>query len=325
MHIPFKPISLEDKEIITSFTYPSDLRNCDFSFANMCSWRFLYDSEYAIVDGFLLIRFKIEEKTRIAYMMPVGKGDLKAALELIEADSLAHGHPLLMLGITPDAKKMLEEVLPGQFHYIPDRDHFDYVYLREDLSILRGKKYQSKRNHINTFKKKYCFKYMPITPELVPECLELERKWYKANRTDEDREELSFERRSITYALENFNALGLTGGAICTDHQIVAFSFGMPINHNTFGVHIEKADVNYDGAYALINQEFTSHLPEQYIYVNREEDLGIPGLRQAKLSYQPVILLEKNVAVKKTHKEVEIEEEKDGQQRANQAAVEDLF
>ncbi|MDL2265371.1 phosphatidylglycerol lysyltransferase domain-containing protein [Parabacteroides sp. OttesenSCG-928-G07] len=320
MRIPFKPISLQDKEIITSFTYPSELRNCDFSFANMCSWRFLYDSEYAVINDSLLIRFKIEDKSRIAYMMPVGNGDLKAALELIEADSLEHGHPLLMLGITPDAKMMLEEVLPGQFHYIPERDYFDYVYLREDLSILRGKKYQSKRNHINTFKKKYRFEYMPITPELVPECLELERKWYKANRTEEDKEELSFERRSITYALEHFNELGLSGGAICVEHQIVAFSFGMPINHNTFGVHIEKADIKYDGVYAVINQEFTSHLSEQYVYVNREEDLGIPGLRQAKLSYQPVILLEKNVAVKKTHKE-----EKDGQQRANQTVMENLL
>ena len=76
MDIPFKPIRLEDKEIITSFTFPSDYRNCDFSFANMCSWRFLYDSEFAIVDGYLLIRFMIEDKSRFAYMMPVGDGDL---------------------------------------------------------------------------------------------------------------------------------------------------------------------------------------------------------------------------------------------------------
>ena len=94
MDIPFKPIRLEDKEIITSFTFPSDYRNCDFSFANMCSWRFLYDSEFAIVDGYLLIRFMIEDKSRFAYMMPVGDGDLAGAVRLLEEDSLKYGHPL---------------------------------------------------------------------------------------------------------------------------------------------------------------------------------------------------------------------------------------
>lgn len=316
MKIPFQPITLEYKEVITSFTMPSDYRNCDFSFANMCSWRFLYDSEFAVVDGFLLIRFWIEDKSRVAYMMPVGPSDpsrgipetpapaidgdgLRRALELLEEDSLEQGHPLCMLGITPDAKEALEQALPGSFFYIPERDYFDYVYLRENLALLKGKKYQSKRNHINNFKKQYAYEYIPITPDIVPQCLMLECKWYKSNHTDEDEEELSDERRSLTYALHHFDALGLIGGAIRVDGQIIAFSFGAPINHNTFGVHVEKADVHYDGAYTVINQEFALHLPERYLYVNREEDLGIEGLRRAKLSYNPTILLEKAAAIKK--------------------------
>lgn len=300
MEIPFKPITLQDKDVITSFTMPSDYRNCDFSFANMCSWCFLYESEFAIVDNLLLIRFWIEDKSRNAYMMPVGNGDLKQAISLLEEDSLKLGHPLLLLGITPDAKEDLEKAYPGDFHYIPERDYFDYIYLREDLANLVGKKYQAKRNHINKFQKQYEYEYMPITPELVPFCLELEKKWYKANKTEEDEEELSDERRSLTYALHHFNELGLIGGGICIGDKIIAFSFGAPVNHNTFAVHIEKADVDYDGAYAAINKAFASHLPEQYIYINREEDLGIPGLRQSKLSYQPYELLEKSAVVKKT-------------------------
>lgn len=322
MEIEFKPITLNDKEVITSFTLPGDYRNCDFSFANMCSWRFLYDSEYALVEGFLVIRFLIEDKTRHAYMMPVGQGgDLKKVIGLLEKDALFYGHPLLLLGITPDASKELEAAMPGEFRYIPERNYFDYIYLREDLVNLIGKRYQPKRNHINKFKKLYPYTYMPITPELVDECLELECKWYKANRTEEDREELSYERRSITYALQHFNELGLTGGAICQDHQIIAFSFGMPINHNTFGVHIEKADTRYEGIYALINQEFAAHLPEQYTYINREEDLGIAGLRKAKLSYYPYELLEKNAAVKKTT----VHHEPAGTQRANQGSLAEML
>ncbi|MDH6358770.1 phosphatidylglycerol lysyltransferase domain-containing protein [Parabacteroides sp. PF5-9] len=300
MEIPFKPITLEDKEVITSYTMSSDYRNCDFSFANMCSWRFLYNSEFAIVDDFLLIRFWIENKSRIAYMMPVGNGHLQQAILTLEEDALKHGHPLLILGITLDAKEKLETTLPGSFHYIPERDFYDYIYLREELASLTGKKYQAKRNHINKFKKQYDFEYLPITPDLVPFCLELEKKWYKANRTEEGEDELSDERRSLTYALHHFSELGLSGCGICVNNEIVAFSFGAPVNHNTFAVHIEKADINYDGAYAVINQVFASHLPEQYIYINREEDLGIPGLRQAKLSYHPYELLEKYTTIKRT-------------------------
>ncbi len=302
MEIPFKPIRIEDKELITSFTFPSNFKNCDYSFSNICSWRFLYDSEYAVVDGNLLIRFRIENKTRVVYMAPIGTGDLRRSIELIEADSLAHGHPLCMLGITPDAKEVLENVLPNGFYYIPERDYFDYIYLREDLATLKGKKFQSKRNHVNNFTKNYDYKYIPMTPELIPECLELETKWYRANRDSNDAEDLRDERRSMEYALKHFDQLGLVGGGLCVNNQIVAFSFGAPINHNTFGVHVEKADVNYEGAYAVINKEFASRLPEQYLYVNREEDLGLPGLRKAKLSYNPVILLEKSAAIKKSEK-----------------------
>lgn len=299
MEIPFRPITLEDRDIITSFTIPSDYRNCDFSFSNMCSWRFLYKSEYAVVDGCLLIRFWIEDGTRVGYMCPVGNGDIKHAIELLEEDSLANGHPLCMLGITPDAKISLETALPNDFVYLPNRDYSDYIYLREDLATLKGKKFQSKRNHINNFKKQYSYEYLPITPELVPHCLRLEHKWFKANDPTSEGDDLTFERRSLTYALQNFEALGLMGGAIRVGSEIVAFTFGSPINHNTFGVHVEKADVSYQGTFTIINQEFASRIPEQYIYVNREEDLGLPGLRQAKLSYNPVFLLEKNVVVKK--------------------------
>lgn len=173
MKIPFKPIEIEDRDIITSFTIPSNYKNCDYSFANICSWRFLYDSEFAIVNGSLLIRFWIENKTRVAYMTPTGQGDLKQAIDLLEADSLEQGHPLCMLGVTPDAKEELEKAIPGGFFYIPERNYFDYIYLREDLATLKGKKYQAKRNHINKFNKKFAYEYIPITPELVPECLQL--------------------------------------------------------------------------------------------------------------------------------------------------------
>ena len=299
----FHPISLADREVITAFTLGAPYSNCDFAFANMCSWRFLYDSEFAIDDGFLFIRFYIEEKgaRRLSYMMPIGHGDLPEAIRKLDENNHVNGfdHPLLLLGITPPARQELEAACPDEFAYMADRDYFDYIYLREDLLTLRGKKLQSKRNHANRFRKEYAYSYLPLTAETAPCCMELERTWMRANATDDNADDLTNERRSMDFALRNFDALGLTGGALLIDGHIAAFTYGSPINADTFGVHVEKADTNYEGIFSVINQEFVAHIPEAYTYINREEDLGLPGLRRAKLSYNPAVLLEKFGAVKR--------------------------
>ena len=297
--IPFKDITLADKDTITSFTMKSDRRNCDLSFSNLCSWRFLYDTQFAVVDNFLVFKFWAGEQ--LAYMMPVGTGDLKAVLwELIE-DARKENQHFCMLGVCSNMRADLEAILPEQFTFTEDRDYADYIYLRSDLSTLKGKKFQAKRNHINRFRNTYPdYEYTPITPDRIQECLDLEAEWCKVNNCDQQ-EGTGNERRALIYALHNFEALGLTGGILHVNAKIVAFTFGMPINHETFGVHVEKADTSIEGAYAMINYEFANRIPEQYIYINREEDLGLEGLRKAKLSYQPVTILEKYMACLKDH------------------------
>ena len=297
--IPFKDITLADKDTITSFTMKSDRCNCDLSFSNLCSWRFLYDTQFAVVDNFLVFKFWAGEQ--LAYMMPVGTGDLKAVLwELIE-DARKENQHFCMLGVCSNMRADLEAILPEQFTFTEDRDYADYIYLRSDLSTLKGKKFQAKRNHINRFRNTYPdYEYTPITPDRIQECLDLEAEWCKVNNCDQQ-EGTGNERRALIYALHNFETLGLTGGILHVNGKIVAFTFGMPINHETFGVHVEKADTSIEGAYAMINYEFANRIPEQYIYINREEDLGIEGLRKAKLSYQPATILEKYMACLKEH------------------------
>ena len=295
--LSFNKITIEDKDIISSFTLNSNYQNCDFAFANMCSWQFLYDSEYAVSDGFLFIRFFIEDKKRLAYMFPIGHGDLKYAIDSIEEDAKMMGYPLLILGITQESKGKIEKMTPGKFTYLQERNYFDYIYLHEDLSTLKGKIFQAKRNHVNKFKKLYSYTYLPITPDIIPQCMAVEQIWCKANLNEDDEEALAYENRSMLFSMENFDRLGLTGGAILVDGKIIAFTYGSPVNKNTFGIHVEKADINYEGIFSVINKEFAMRIPEQYIYINREEDLGLPGLRKSKLSYNPVILLEKNAAV----------------------------
>ena len=292
--ISFKDIELKDKELITSYTQQSPRRNCDLSFSNLCSWRFLYDTQFAVQDGFLILKFWAGEK--LVYMMPVGSGDLKKVLEDMIEDANVEGERFCMLGVCAGMRADLEAIMPDKFHFEADRDYADSLYLRTDLATLAGKKFQAKRNHLNKFRRTYTnYEYVPLTSDRIQECLDLEAEWCKVNNCDQH-EGTGNERRALIYALHNFDALGLTGGILHVDGKIVAFTFGMPINQDTFGVHVEKADTTIDGAYTMINYEFANHIPEQYTYINREEDLGIEGLRKAKLSYQPVIILEKYMA-----------------------------
>ena len=314
--IKFKDVTVDDKDLIQSFTLYGERQNCDLSFANLISWRFLYNTQYAVVDDYLVFRFYTGR--HLAYMMPVPRprrqedGSLKvepcdecsvSVIRAIRDDSIAMGHPFLMLGVCNYMRDIIEKHFPDTLDIKPDRDYSDYIYLRDKLVSLSGKKLQSKRNHINKFKSLYPdYEYREITPELIPQCLEVERQWRAVSKEDngaEPDEELSEELRSMTRAFNRWDKLGLMGGAIFVDGRMVAFTYGCPINQTTFDVCVEKADVGYEGAFAIINQEFARHIPEQYYYVNREEDMGDEGLRRAKLSYKPDILLEKNVIMEK--------------------------
>ena len=291
--ITFKDIEISDRELITSYTLHTPRRNCDLSFSNLCSWRFLYHTQFAISDGYLLLRFWAEGE--LVYMMPIGQGDLGKVLEALIQDAHQEKAPFCLLGICADMCADLESLMPGRFQFTADRDYADYIYLRSSLATLAGKKLQPKRNHVNKFKRTHQYTYTPITRDRIAECLELEAIWCKANDCDQQ-EGTGNERRALAYALHHFDELGLTGGILHADGRIAAFTFGMPINQDTFGVHVEKADTSIEGAYAMINYEFANRIPEQYTYVNREEDLGIEGLRKAKLSYQPAIVLDKYMA-----------------------------
>lgn len=294
--IPFKAITTKDRDIITSFILPSGQQDCDFSFANLCSWHFMNESAYAIIDNHLVVRFTNEEGLH-EYFMPIGCGSIIPIIDQLDECARKENETLCLRGILPETREMLEQYYPTLFEYTSNRDYFDYIYRRQDLAELKGKNYQPKRNHVNKFKKEYQFDYQSLASEFIPECLQFEAEWCKAHGYLEN-DNIIKERQALTFALDHYDELGLSGAVIHAEGKIVAFTFGAPINHNTFGVHFEKADVGIDGAYSFINQEFAAHLPEQYIWLNREEDMGIPGLRQAKLSYHPTALLEKCKAVR---------------------------
>lgn len=315
--IKFKDLSTSDRALIQRFTLYGERQNCDLSFSNLISWRFLYNTQFAVIDDYLVFRFHTGR--HLAYMMPIPKPQVMEdgsyrvkpcdecsvkVIRTIRDDSIAMGHPFLMLGVCNYMVDLIEQSFPDTFTIEPNRNFADYIYTRDKLINLSGKKLQSKRNHINKFKSLYPqYTYRPLTEDLIPQCLELEKQWRKVSKDDTDEqdldESLSIELRSMTRAFHRWDRLGLTGGTIWVDDKLVAFTFGCPINQTTFDVCVEKADVNYEGSFSIINQEFVKHLPEQYCYINREEDMGNEGLHRAKLSYHPDILLEKNTVMEK--------------------------
>lgn len=303
--IKFNDVLLTDRELIQSYTLHGDSQNCDLSFANIISWRFLYDTQYAVIDGFLVFRFYSGH--HLAYMGPLAKPDSEGRLpdvlravdvvKVLRQDAIAMGHPFLMIGAGKELVQRMEAAMPGVFKMKQERDFFDYIYSREKLETLSGKHLQSKRNHCNKFRALYPqYEYRPLQPEMIPQCLKLEEEWRlktKDSATDSEKQNLFEELRSMTRAFLYWNQLDCLGGTIFVDNKLVAFTYGCAINLDTFDVCVEKADVDYEGAFSIINQEFLKHLPQQYIHINREEDLGENGLRRAKLSYKPELLLEK--------------------------------
>ena len=192
-------------------------------------------------------------------------------------------------------KAVLEELYPERFTFTEDRDSFDYIYSREDLVLLSGKKYHSKRNHIAFFEKQE-YQYEELNDKNLSECLSMNAVWIEKN-SDKFYDGIDKEQWALTRAFEHYDELGYKGALLRRDGQVVAFTLGEEMNDNMFCTHFEKAFSDIRGAYPTINREFAKRTLTGYKYINREEDTGDEGLRKAKLSYKPVKLLVKYKAI----------------------------
>lgn len=294
--IEFHRVSLEDREKVAEFRKVNPYCNCDYSFGNLYNWGFYYNTEIAFHKEMMIIRFNYDKGSRTAYLMPIGEGDFAEVMKDMEHTQLMMDKsPLVLMSVIDSGLELLRNTFPENLHIIENRDYSDYIYCREKMATLSGKKLQSKRNHINKFKRLYPdYIYEELTKENAKECIIVEEKWYdQSKRTDDIKEE----RRMVCTALEQFEEIGLTGGCLRVNGQVIAFTLGMPISEHCFGVNIEKADTDFEGAYAVINNEFAKRIPEKFTCINREEDLGVEGLRKAKLSYYPEQLMAKHTVL----------------------------
>ncbi|MFZ5943270.1 MAG: DUF2156 domain-containing protein [Bacillota bacterium] len=298
--INFQPVKLEHKKIFDEYFTSKRYEGSESSFTNLFMWKECYKIEWAILDSFLCI--KPEMKGDVYVLPPYGSSEagLNKVIDKLIGYFEESGYPFMMRGISPEFKDVLEKLSPCQFEFIEERDVFDYVYLLEDLVGLKGRKYSKKRNHIKNFRKSYPqYQYLPLTKDLIIPCQIRLEEWC-IEKGCEDDSSLLCERDAIIAAFEAFNTLNYIGGVILIDGNVEAFTFGEALNNDTVIIHAEKANQNINGLYQTINQEYLANHWTHMKYVNREEDLGIEGLRQAKLSYYPTQLITKYQALLKS-------------------------
>ena len=292
--INFQELKQKDKAVFDSFFKADYYENSHFTFTNLFMWRKPYHMEWCVEDGILFLKSKWETDEFI--LQPFGpQGKMQLAIKKLVDYFSAIGKPLIFYGLEKRMADELEKFPDAKFNIIEDRDNFDYVYSSEDLIYLRGRKFHSKKNHLNNFRKNYPnAQYIPITDEVITLCKLTVNGWYKTRSQDmPDDPFIAAERDAIIEVLNNFADLALKGGAVINDGRIIAFTFGEQLNTDTAVIHVEKADPDINGAYTFINQAFVLNEWQNMKFINREEDMGIDGLRKAKESYRPVKMIKK--------------------------------
>lgn len=314
MPLSFKPIALESRSEILRFLHNDHFSIADISFGNLYIWKHARAISYAICGDSLIIQTRQTHKEgqNPYFFFPIA-GDESSkleALKTLESYARENGFPLHFERIETRNLPLLRQAFPAiSIEATPDR--FDYVYSIEELIALSGRKFHKKKNHLNSFLQRYEWEIEPITQANASELAQVARIWLDSNPAKND--DLELEYLGICAALESFDKLGLQGIAVRAREKlalgsgnidpaesvppIIAFSFGEIISDEMAVIHIEKAAPNIIGAYQIINQQLLARCFSSLRYANREEDLGIAGLRQAKRGYNPIFMVEKHRAI----------------------------
>lgn len=299
----FKELELSDKDILNRFFAACQNQNTECSFTNLFMWRRCYAVRWAVTDNHLIVEPNAFEESWILPPYGLEEDDdlFRAAIEHAADDYRDRHKHLVIRAVTEKDKERLERLFPGRFEFEEEPDIEDYIYDAEKMCTLKGRKLSKKRNHINAFKAAHPdYELVPLTPYNAPQAWDFVEHWCgERNREEGVSDSLLCEREAIADALMNMTALGFKGLMIRVDGRIVAMTFGDMVNNDTVLVHVEKAFAEYRGLYPLINQEFLNYYWQDAQYVNREEDMGLEGLRHAKQSYYPLYLVTKYKGVLK--------------------------
>lgn len=305
--IAFRDPEIGDRQWVEERFRASGNQGCEYSFSTLFLWSGAYQQQVAPMDGFVLERLR--GKLGAGYLFPAGSGPLEPVLSALEKDAAERGEPCRFFCVTPEQAERLEQLRPGQYAFQSDRDGWDYLYALDRLAGLGGKKLHGKRNHIRRFEESHPdWQVEQITMDNLAECAEMDLEWNRRYRSlDAAGEEAEArtrldERHAMSRAFAQYEALGMDGLLLRTGGKVVAFTMGSPISADTFDVHFEKAYGEIQGAYPMINREFARWLQANrpgVRWLNREDDMGLEGLRKSKESYYPDRMVEKSAAIQR--------------------------
>lgn len=289
--IHFERLQLARRKEYDRFLHDAQ-RGCGYSFVNLYIWG---RQRAAFVQGYLTVFSQFDRKA--VYPFPVGQGELLPVLDAIIDDARQRGIPCCITGMNQADCARLEQLYPGRFRIYNDRDSYDYVYHIDDLADLKGRKFQRKRNHVNRFydQHPHC-RLEPLTSANLEAVQDMANAWYLHRQAKDPDGDYHLEQLALMRALADPEKLEMDGLVLLEGEKILAFSMASRLSPDTMDIHFEKARDTVDGAYAAINQAFAKYLREKYPeirYLNREDDMGLEGLRKAKLSYNPAFLVEK--------------------------------
>lgn len=290
--INFRPIDVNDKTLYNEHLYQGTLKGCEFSFGNLFMWGL---QEIAFLHNHAVLYSRYDH--HCFYPFPIGAGDKKAVLDTIFADAKERGVCVCLTGLNESNKETLENLYPNQFYFHADRSSFDYVYDINDLADLKGRKLHRKRNHLKHFKKNHPdYLVTPICMENMNRVRAFVSEWYKLKLEANPDGDYHHEQEALEKVFTHYADLEMEGLLLEENGKVLGFTMASQMYPDTFDVHFEKARGDIDGAYTTINSEFANYIRNKYPhikYLDREEDLGIPGLRKAKMSYFPHHLVKK--------------------------------
>jgi hypothetical protein len=283
--------TLKDKSWIDPIVMAENTRNSDFCFSTLYLWNTDPDIKTGLIDNRLIVRSKFYGKT--VYVAPIGKGPIAPVVRKIKADCDRDNIKMAIYGVTEEMKNQLEQEMPGELLFTETVDQEDYIYDINKLADLSGRKMHNKRNHANKFLSLYPnWKFEEMKPEHFDKCRKLLKLWQSRHELHKDLE-IDYEDLGIDAAFNHFDELKLDGGVLFVNDELCAFTIGEKCAKDTYLVQFEKANVDINGSYPMINREFVRMIRDKYPeikYINRSDDAGIEALRKAKRSYYPEIM-----------------------------------
>ncbi len=300
----FKPVTLKDKPIINKYLKTYGESSCQHSLYLLTGLSMKYGDEYAVCEDVLFIhRSRLDTKGKRVYLAPIGNidGNFTHYVDILSDDAASHFAKLSFFTVTEKFKTKLSENYGDRFVCEESEDYSEYIYETESLSILPGRPLSPKRNRIRAFYSSYegSIRIENISAENLTDVILFQREWIKDRLSVEYDEMLERENEAIKFYLANYDELEFRGIVVYIKGTVVGYAAGVALNDECMDEVIEKGRKDITGIYQLLCNEFAVICCKGYKYINREEDLGVEGLRRAKTSYRPLLMLKKYIIEEK--------------------------